>query len=82
MTDQGTDETGQDFFYVDDGSGVWDGSYKGDGQRRLGVRVTISYVYPGVGNYVKVTGVSSVQMIDGAPQRRLLPRVASDVRTL
>jgi|GEM_PF-201590 len=82
VTDRGTDGAGYDFFYVDDGSGVWDGTYRGDGQRRLGVRVTISYVYPDVGSFVRVTGVSSVQTIDGAPRKRLLPRGASDVRVL
>jgi len=82
VTDRGTDESGLDYFYVDDGSGVWDGTYLPDGSRRLGVRVTISYVYPEIGSYVRVTGVSSVQMINGTPRRRVLPRSASDVRSL
>lgn len=82
VTDRGIDEYGLDYFYVDDGSGVWDGTYLPDGSRRLGVRTTISYVYPEIGSYVRVTGVSSVQVINGLPQRRLLPRTASDVRTL
>lgn len=82
VTDRGTDELGLDYFYVDDGSGVWDGTYLPDGSRRLGVRVSISYVYPEIGSYVRVTGVSSVQVINGAPRRRLLPRTAADIRSL
>ncbi len=80
MTDKGIDETRNDFLYFDDGSGVIDGSLRSDGQPRVGVRATINYVSPDIGSYVKVTGVSSVQMVNGVPQRRILPRGAIDVR--
>jgi len=82
VTDKGTDELGNDFFYIDDGSGIWDGSYNGSGGKRLGVRVVTSYSYPNTGTFLRVTGVSGVQMINGTPQRRILPRSAMDVRTV
>jgi len=80
VTDRGIDEQGNDFFYFDDGSGIWDGSYKSNGERRLGVRAVINYVYPDIGSYVRVQGVSGVQIVNGTPQRRILPRGALDVR--
>ena len=80
VTDRGIDENGLNFFYVDDGSGIWDGSYGTDGHKRTGLRAIINYVNPGIGSFVRVTGVSSVQYIDGCLQRRILPRGALDVR--
>lgn len=80
VTDRGIDEIGNDFFYFDDGAGIWDGSYRSDGQPRFGIRATINYVYPEIGSFVRVTGCAGIQMIDGVPQRRILPRGALDVR--
>jgi len=82
VIDKGMDNNGNDFFYLDDGSGMWDGGYLPGGAKRTGVRATINYVSPPIGSYQRVTGVSSVEILNGAPQRRLLPRGPLDVRQL
>lgn len=82
VTSKGTDELGNEFFYVDDGSNIWDGSYTSSGDKRIGIRTVISYVSLDIGSYVRVTGISGIQMVNDVPQRRILPRGAYDVRVL
>jgi hypothetical protein len=64
-----------DYAYIDDGSGLLDGS----GCR--GVRVSLANVpTPAVGQFAEVTGCCSVTQVDGRPVRYLKPRSLSDVR--
>lgn len=68
------------FIYVDDGSGLWDGS------GFTGVRVDISSVpglaVPSTGSVVAVEGISMPVSISGKIQRRLKIRSSSDIRPL
>jgi hypothetical protein len=62
------------FFYIDDGSGIQDGS----GIR--GVRVECSGLsIPRAGQYVTVTGISSTYVISGKIARLLRPRSEADL---
>ncbi len=72
---------GSGFFYVDDGSGLADGTSTG-GQPNTGVRVAgdPSRVEPG--QTVQVTGVSSVFLSGGLPRPVIRTRSASDIAIL
>lgn len=62
------------FFYLDDGSGVSDGS------GWTGIRVACSNLpVPTVGSDVVVTGISGATIINGKPARLLRPRSVADL---
>ncbi|MGC8861560.1 MAG: hypothetical protein ACP5R5_02170 [Armatimonadota bacterium] len=75
---------GDDWFYVDDGSALDDGS------TNLGLKVTLAgivgppFASPQPGHYVLVTGLSSCEVPVGStdPVRLLRPRCASDISDL
>ncbi|MFQ3549843.1 MAG: hypothetical protein SNJ70_08855 [Armatimonadota bacterium] len=70
----------QKFFYIDDGSGLTDGS------GYTGIRVSYNNLASGnnisaptVGHYLTITGISSVITINGKIRPNLLPRDQSDI---
>ena len=72
--------TTQKFFYIDDGSGLSDGS------GYTGIRVSYNNLASGnnisaptIGHYLTVTGISSVITINGKIRPNLLPRDQSDI---
>jgi len=72
-------QIGTDYFYIDDGSNIWDGTYT-SGVKNIGVRIN----WPGTGfskgQFVTITGVSS-GFINGTNFIRcILPRRASDIQ--
>jgi len=65
------------YIYIDDGSGLQDGyGYKG---LRVDISGLSGYTPPGVGSYVRVTGISSTSLLSGKVQRRLKVRNSSDI---
>jgi hypothetical protein len=73
-------QTGTDWFYLDDGSGLDDGTdYTG-----IYVYVGTSIVRPKSGKNVIVTGISSCDILTGSPVARkvLRPRRQSDIVVL
>lgn len=81
VTASGTDSVAGAFFYMDDGSHLSDGSIV-DGNPALGVRVYSSLMFPPVGKLVAVTGVSSIERINGLSRPRILTRLPADVIVL
>jgi len=71
-------QIGSGYFYVDDGSGVEDGTLTGS-EQNVGVRI----LWPGTGlspgQFVTVVGISSGFMDEGRFLRLVLPRRESDV---
>ena len=69
---------GADWFYVDDGSGVEDGT------RILGVFVSASSIpdIPDGGSYAQVTGISSCEFYQGKLVNVLLLRMQEDIVVL
>ncbi len=67
-------DPGGGFFYLDDGSGIQDGSgYEG-------MRIACSSLpLPEIGMYVTVTGISGVTKVNGKPVRLLRPRSEADL---
>lgn len=65
------------YFYIDDGSGLHDGS------GNTGVRVDVSGAAgleaPQVGDYVRVTGISTTVLVKGRLQRNVMVRSSGDV---
>ncbi|MGB9586867.1 MAG: carboxypeptidase regulatory-like domain-containing protein, partial [Armatimonadota bacterium] len=67
-------EPSGNYFYIDDGSGLTDGS----GYR--GIRVAIAGLpAPSPGSFVLVTGISSTTLIEGKTVRMLRPRHVNDL---
>lgn len=65
---------GSDFFYVDDGTGAWDGSiFRGVRVRCAGLEK------PEVGEYVSVTGISSIMRVGDRLFRSIKPRGQADI---
>jgi hypothetical protein len=73
------------YFYIEDGSGLWDGS------GHYGLRVALNGLAPGntvalpssfVGKFVTVTGISSVAVVNGRPVRCVRPRQQDDIAVL
>ncbi|HPP75344.1 MAG TPA: hypothetical protein PLU88_09500 [Armatimonadota bacterium] len=63
-------DTTNQFFYIDDGSALQDGSKKADNNPTIGIRVSYKDLAPGnmfnpplVGQYVAITGISSTTQI-------------------
>lgn len=59
-----------DYYYVDDGAGLWDGTYT-SGERNIGIKVRCD---PGAyveGDYIVVTGVSSCWRTDAGIVRQI-----------
>jgi hypothetical protein len=66
------------YFYIDDGSGLSDGTQT-NGVPNVGLRVYHQYyVNPPEGAYVSVTGIVSCERIDG----KLVPMLLSDELTI
>jgi len=80
--------TPQKFFYIDDGSGLSDGSTL-DGEPVMGLRVTITSLATGnaitppfVGQYVTVTGICIPQSVTGRILAQVRPRNQDDIRVI
>ena len=73
-------QVGTDWFYLDDGSNLDDGT----GNTGIYVYVGSSIVRPNTGKNVIVTGISSCEIMSGSPvaRRVLRPRRQSDIRVL
>jgi hypothetical protein len=68
---------GDYFFYLDDGSGL------NDGTGPTGVRITEAYGYtPEVGDYAAVTGASGIEILADNPARVVRMGMASDLTSL
>jgi hypothetical protein len=67
------------YFYIDDGSGVTDGTQT-DGVNNVGLRVSASPIGYSAGAYVAVTGVSSVFSDAGQLKRQVLPATVQILR--
>ncbi|MEN6370979.1 MAG: hypothetical protein ABFD64_03115 [Armatimonadota bacterium] len=78
------------FFYINDGSGLKDGTQKLDGTDVIGVRVSykdlapnVSFTHPTQGAWVTITGISSTSEISVDNATRivptLMPRKQADV---
>lgn len=69
---------GTNWFYIDDGSNLDDGT----GYTGLYVDVGLSIVRPNIGKYVSVTGIITCEKLQGSPvaRRVLRPRTQSDIK--
>lgn len=73
-------DPGGSYFYIDDGSSLWDLSTTG-GANNIGVRVACDgRAY--AGKNVTVTGISSCFIESGNVQRRILVQQASDIKEM
>jgi len=72
-------QKGSDYFYVDDGCGIWDGTYT-NSDRNIGVRIQWPGTDYNIGQFVTVTGISSGFMNGSYFMRVILPRRAEDIR--
>jgi len=68
------------FFYIDDGSGIKDGTLKPDSTPVLGIRVSykdlapgVTFQRPDVGTWVTVTGISSTSEIPVNDTTKIIP---------
>ena len=73
-------QIGTDWFYIDDGSNLDDGT----GNNGIYVYVGLSIVRPNTNKNVIVTGISSCEILPGSPvaRRILRPRRQGDIRVL
>jgi len=78
-------ETPSDF-WIDDGTGLWDGTVNEQGNKVLGVRVRLPWSYAGmpiinVGQYYAVTGImrTTSSTLSGECVRWLWPRDSADI---
>ncbi|MEN6372443.1 MAG: putative Ig domain-containing protein [Armatimonadota bacterium] len=71
--------TGSGYFYVDDGCGLWTGSYT-NSTKNTGVYVQWPSTGLTTGQFVTVTGISSGYMYGGKYVRMILPRRQEDIR--
>lgn len=73
-------QVGTDWFYLDDGSNLDDGT----GNTGIYVYVGMAIVRPNTGKNVVVTGISSCEILPGSPvaRRVLRPRRQSDIKVL
>lgn len=74
-------QAGSGYLYVDDGSGVIDGTTTGS-EQNIGVRVICNPTGYSSGDRVEVTGISSCFDASPALARRILARSSADVRKL
>jgi hypothetical protein len=72
-------QTGTDYFYIDDGSGIQDGTLTGT-VKNAGVRVSWPGADFSTGQFVTVVGVSSGFVDGGKFLRCILPRRAEDIQ--
>ena len=68
------------FFYIDDGSGIKDGTLTPDGTPVVGIRVSykdlapeVTFQRPDVGTWVTVTGISSTSEIPVNDTTKIIP---------
>ncbi|MGQ9456453.1 MAG: carboxypeptidase-like regulatory domain-containing protein, partial [Armatimonadota bacterium] len=67
-------DPGSNYFYIDDGSGLKDGS------GRTGIRVSCAGLpVPTIGRYVIITGISGTTLLNGKIVRLLKPRSEDDL---
>lgn len=75
-------QVGPDYFYLDDGGSLKDGSFTGP-EENIGIRVICASAQVVPGQYVLVTGISSsFESVPGMYARRVLTRSAGDVVVL
>ncbi len=73
---------GPDYLYVDDGSGLWDGTDT-YGEANIGVRVICDPGGYAPGEYLIITGISSCfEVSPGLIARRILTRMPGDVQKM
>lgn len=66
-------DTGDNYFYVDDGSGL-------QANNHIGVRVDSRYIgIPNQGDFVTITGINSLYYANGHYYPCILPRIANDL---
>jgi hypothetical protein len=65
--------TGIDYFYIDDGEGLWDGTYT-SGEPNIGIKVCCDPGGQVEGDYVMVTGISSCRRTDAGLVRQIYVR--------
>ncbi|MBP5093688.1 MAG: S8 family serine peptidase [Abditibacteriota bacterium] len=68
---------GTNFFYIDDGSRLYDGTNNG-----IYVKTKNGITVPQLNRRVSVTGISTCETVTGGNRRILLVRRAADIRTL
>ena len=64
---------GADYFYLDDGSAIEDGS------GNVGIRVDTAGLANPTQSFILVTGISTIYTIAGQPVRALRPRTQTDI---
>lgn len=78
----------KEYFYIDDGANLWDGSYREDnGQQTVGVRVSYDHLAtgapavtpPSVNDMAVVTGISSTLMVTSQIRPNLRVSKGSDL---
>lgn len=74
-------QAGSGYLYIDDGSGIIDGTTTGS-EQNIGVRVICNPTGYSSGDRVEVTGISSCFDASPALARRILARSSADVRKL
>ncbi|MDO8588864.1 MAG: VCBS repeat-containing protein [Armatimonadota bacterium] len=72
----GGDYYGAYYLFIDDGAGTvsWYRASDGVWRQALGVKVQANDAGISAGDYVTARGISSIELVNGAYQRRLLPR--------
>jgi hypothetical protein len=72
----GADYDGKKYLFIDDGSGVmsWYRASDGTYHQAVGVKVEINDATLTVGSYVAAEGISSIEIVNGDYQRRILAR--------